>query len=65
MPPSVPRLKRPVARGTLFNNAGLMTQGIFETITVEQARDMSDLNIFCIQRATVRCSLQCAKPRRP
>jgi NAD(P)-dependent dehydrogenase (short-subunit alcohol dehydrogenase family) len=36
----------------LVNNAGLMVQGISETITTEQARDMLDVNVFGIQRTT-------------
>ncbi len=40
----------------LVNNAGLMIQGISETITPEQTRDMFDVNVFGIQR-TVRAAL--------
>jgi NAD(P)-dependent dehydrogenase (short-subunit alcohol dehydrogenase family) len=36
----------------LVNNAGLMVQGISETITTEQARDMFDVNVLGIQRTT-------------
>ncbi|MDY0746597.1 SDR family oxidoreductase [Paucibacter sp. R3-3] len=36
----------------LINNAGLMIQGISETITAEQTRDMFDVNVFGIQRTT-------------
>ena len=36
----------------LVNNAGLMIQGISETITAEQTRAMFDVNVFGIQRTT-------------
>ena len=36
----------------LVNNAGLMIQGISETITAGQTRDMFDVNVFGIQRTT-------------
>lgn len=36
----------------LVNNAGLMVQGISETITTEQTRDMFDVNVLGIQRTT-------------
>src|ERR1700744_4538685 len=34
----------------LINNAGLMVQGVSETITTEQTREMFDVNVFGIQR---------------
>ncbi|HEY1397253.1 SDR family oxidoreductase [Roseateles sp.] len=36
----------------LINNAGLMIQGISETITTEQTREMFDVNVFGLQRTT-------------
>lgn len=36
----------------LVNNAGSMVQGISETITTEQTRDMFDVNVLGIQRTT-------------
>lgn len=36
----------------LVNNAGLMVQGLSETITTEQVRAMFDVNVFGIQRTT-------------
>jgi NAD(P)-dependent dehydrogenase (short-subunit alcohol dehydrogenase family) len=36
----------------LVNNAGLMIQGISETITADQTRDMFDVNVFGLQRTT-------------
>ena len=36
----------------LVNNAGLMIQGISETITADQTREMFDVNVFGIQRTT-------------
>jgi NAD(P)-dependent dehydrogenase (short-subunit alcohol dehydrogenase family) len=36
----------------LINNAGLIIQGISETITAEQTREMFDVNVFGIQRTT-------------
>ena len=36
----------------LVNNAGLMIQGLSETITADQTRDMFDVNVFGIQRTT-------------
>jgi len=36
----------------LVNNAGVMVQGISETITADQTRDMFDVNVFGIQRTT-------------
>lgn len=36
----------------LVNNAGLMAQGIPETITTEQTRNMFDVNVLGIQRTT-------------
>lgn len=40
----------------LVNNAGLMIQGISETITADQTRDMFDVNVFGLQR-TMRAAL--------
>ena len=36
----------------LINNAGLFAQGIAETYTPEQVRDMFEVNVFGIQRVT-------------
>ena len=36
----------------LVNNAGVMVQGISETITTGQARDMFDVNVLGVQRTT-------------
>lgn len=36
----------------LINNAGLMAQGISETFSPEQLRDMFEVNVFGIQRVT-------------
>jgi len=47
----------------LINNAGLFAQGIAETYTPEQVRDMFDVNVFGIQRVT-RAALPEMRKRR-